>query len=37
LIDPEEIASLAGELFRNQALTGDVFFIHGGLRFDSKG
>lgn len=37
LIDPEEIASLAGELFRNQALAGDVFFIHGGLRFDSKG
>ncbi len=37
LIDPEEIASLAGELFRNQALTGDVFFIHGGLRLDSKG
>lgn len=37
LIDPEEIASLAGELFRNQALTGDVYFIHGGLRLDSKG
>ena len=37
LIEPEEIASLAGELYRNQALTGDVFFIHGGLRLDSKG
>ena len=37
LIEPEEIASLAGELFRNQALTGDVFYIHGGLRLDSKG
>lgn len=37
LIDPEEIASLAGELFRNQAITGDVFFIHGGLRLGSKG
>lgn len=37
LIEPEEIASLTGELFRNQALTGDVFFIHGGLRLDSKG
>ncbi len=37
LIDPEEIASLAGELFRNQALNGDVFFIHGGLRLDAKG
>lgn len=37
LIEPEEIASLAGELYRNQALTGEVFFIHGGLRLDSKG
>ena len=37
LIEPGEIASLAGELYRNQALTGDVFFIHGGLRLDSKG
>lgn len=37
LIDPFEIASLAGELFRNQALTGDVFFIHGGLRLDARG
>ncbi|OGR11182.1 MAG: hypothetical protein A2097_04490 [Desulfobacula sp. GWF2_41_7] len=37
LIDPEEIASLVGELYRNQALTGEVFFIHGGLRLDSKG
>ena len=31
LIDPGEIASLAGELYRNQALAGDVFYIHGGL------
>jgi 3-oxoacyl-[acyl-carrier protein] reductase len=37
LIEPEEIASLAGELYRNQALTGEVYFIHGGLRLDSKG
>lgn len=37
LIEPEEIASLTGELYRNQALTGDVFFIHGGLRLDAKG
>jgi 3-oxoacyl-[acyl-carrier protein] reductase len=37
LINPEEIASLAGELFRNQALTGDVYYIHGGMRLDSKG
>lgn len=37
LIEPEEIASLAGELYRNQALAGEVFFIHGGLRLDSRG
>lgn len=37
LIDPEEIASLACELYRNEALTGDVYFIHGGLRLGSKG
>ena len=37
LVDPMEVASLAGELYRNEALTGDVFFIHGGLRLGSKG
>ena len=37
LVDPMEVASLAGELFRNEALAGDVFFIHGGLRLGSKG
>lgn len=37
LIEPEEIASLAGELFRNEALTGDVYYIHGGLRLGSRG
>lgn len=37
LIEPSEIASLAGELFRNQALTGEVYFIHGGLRLGSDG
>lgn len=37
LVDPEEIASLVGELYRNEALAGDVFFIHGGLRLGSKG
>ena len=37
LIEPEEVASLVGELYRNEALTGDVFFIHGGLRLGSKG
>jgi 3-oxoacyl-[acyl-carrier protein] reductase len=37
LIEPEEVASLVGELYRNEALAGDVFFIHGGLRLGSMG
>lgn len=37
LIQPEEIASLVAELYRNEALNGEVFFIHGGLRLGSKG
>lgn len=37
LIEPEEIASLVCELYRNEALSGDVYFIHGGLRLGSKG
>lgn len=37
LIEPEEVASLVGELYRNEALAGDVYFIHGGLRLGSKG
>jgi 3-oxoacyl-[acyl-carrier protein] reductase len=37
LIEPEEVVSLVGELYRNEALAGDVFFIHGGLRLGSKG
>ncbi len=37
LIDPEEVASLVGELYRNEALNGDVYFIHGGLRLGSRG
>lgn len=37
LIAPEEVASLVAELYRNEALAGEVFFIHGGLRLGSKG
>ncbi len=37
LIEPEEVASLVGELYRNEALSGEVFFIHGGLRLGSQG
>ncbi|MCF8051103.1 MAG: SDR family oxidoreductase [Desulfobacterales bacterium] len=37
LIDPQEVASLVGELYKNEALAGDVYYIHGGLRLGSKG
>lgn len=36
-IEPEEVASFVGELYRNEALAGDVFYIHGGLRLGSGG
>jgi len=31
LIDPEEVATLVGDIYKNEALPGEVFFIHGGL------
>lgn len=37
LIEPDEVASLVLELFRNEAIAGETFFIHGGLRLGSKG
>lgn len=37
LIEPEEVATLVGDIYGNEALAGDVFFIHGGLRLGSKG
>jgi 3-oxoacyl-[acyl-carrier protein] reductase len=37
LIEPEEAATLIGDIYRNEALAGEVFFIHGGLRLVSKG
>ncbi len=37
LVEPDEVAALVGELYRNEALAGDVFYIHGGLRLGSKG
>ncbi len=37
LVEPDEVASLVAELFRNEAMAGEVFFIHGGLRLGSKG
>lgn len=37
LIEPDEVTSLVGELYRNEGLAGEVFFIHGGLRLASRG
>ena len=37
LVEPYEVASLVGELYRNESLAGEVYFIHGGLRLGSKG
>ncbi|MBM4273170.1 MAG: SDR family NAD(P)-dependent oxidoreductase [Deltaproteobacteria bacterium] len=37
LVEPSEVASLIGELYRNEALAGETFFIHGGLRLGSRG
>jgi 3-oxoacyl-[acyl-carrier protein] reductase len=37
LVEPDEVASLVMELYRNEAVAGDVFYIHGGLRLGSKG
>jgi 3-oxoacyl-[acyl-carrier protein] reductase len=37
LIEPDEVAQLVGDIYQNEALAGEVFFIHGGLRLGSKG
>ena len=37
LVEPVEVASLIGELYRNEAIAGETFFIHGGLRLGSRG
>lgn len=37
LVEPEEVATLAGDIYKNEALAGETFFIHGGLRLGSKG
>ena len=37
LVEPEEVASLIVELYRNEACTGSVFNIDGGLRLGSRG
>jgi 3-oxoacyl-[acyl-carrier protein] reductase len=37
LVEPEEVAQLVGDLYRNEAIAGDVYFINGGLRLGSRG
>jgi 3-oxoacyl-[acyl-carrier protein] reductase len=37
LIDPDEVASFIIELYCNEALAGEVFYIHGGIRLGSRG
>ncbi len=37
LIEPEEVATLACDIYKNEALAGETYFIHGGLRLGSKG
>jgi len=37
LIDPDEVASFVGDIYKNEALAGEVYFIHGGLRLGSRG
>lgn len=37
LVEPEEVAQLVADIYRNEALAGEVFYIHGGLRLGSKG
>ena len=33
----EEIVSAMIELYRNEAIAGEVLFVHGGLRLGSRG
>jgi 3-oxoacyl-[acyl-carrier protein] reductase len=37
LVEPEEVAQLVGDIYCNEAMAGETFFIHGGLRLGSKG
>ena len=37
LIEPEEVAQLIGDLYRNEAIAGETYFIDGGLRLGSRG
>jgi 3-oxoacyl-[acyl-carrier protein] reductase len=37
LIEPEEVAAFVCDIYRNEALAGETYFIHGGLRLGSRG
>ncbi|MBU1195753.1 MAG: SDR family NAD(P)-dependent oxidoreductase [Proteobacteria bacterium] len=37
LIEPDEVADLVGAIYQNEALAGETYFIHGGLRLGSRG
>ncbi len=37
LIAPEEVATLMIDIYKNEAISGEVYFIHGGLRLGSRG
>lgn len=37
LIEPQEVAQLVCDLYSNEAIAGDTYFIHGGLRLGSRG
>jgi len=36
-IEPEEVARFICDIYCNEAIAGDTYFIHGGLRFGSQG
>ncbi len=37
LVEPEEVAMLVGDIYKNEALNGEVIINQGGLSLDSKG
>jgi 3-oxoacyl-[acyl-carrier protein] reductase len=37
LIEPEEVATFVCDIYRNEALAGETYFINGGLRLGSRG
>ncbi len=37
LIEPEEVVSFVCDIYRNEALAGETYFINGGLRLGSRG